>query len=278
MSQQSAPAQHYDHVTSAWRHLLGDDMHYGYFLEAGDDLQQATTNLTARMAKAAQVKPGHRVLDVGCGIGAPAIWLASRLGCFFTGISTSQVGIQIARHQASEQGVERCLQFLLCDGMCNGLRTGSFDCVWVMESSHLMSDKAALLAEAARVLRDGGRLALCDVILSRPVELSDLLTHHREFLLLERVFGEAKMETLDTYTELAENAGLTIDSIEDISEATLPTFARWRSNAYEQRDAVIDLIGRDGFEEFVASCDVLERFWQQRSLGYGLLTAVKAAA
>ena len=276
MSRTFAPAQHYDHVTSAWRHLLGDDMHYGCFLGDGDDLLEATQNLTARMAKAAQIAPGSSVLDVGCGIGAPAIWLARQLGCLVTGISTSHVGVQIAQRQAAEQGVARCLRFLLSDGMCNGLRTGNFDYVWAMESSHLMSDKAALISEAARVLRPGGRLALCDVILSRPIELVDLLTHHREFLLLERVFGEAKMETLNTYKELAEDAGLTVESLEDISEATLPTFARWRSNAYERRDAVIDLIGRDGLEEFVVSCDVLERFWEQRLLGYGELIAVKA--
>jgi len=52
-----------------------------------------------------------------------------------------------------------------------GQRT--FDVVWVLESSHLMRDKTALLRECVRVLAPGGRIALCDIIRKRDIPFLD---------------------------------------------------------------------------------------------------------
>ena len=87
---------HYDQVTSAWEYLLGADLHYGYFDEPGESLTVATARLTDRMAEAAQLDASLRVLDVGCGIGTPAMTLAERFGCRVTGITISEVGLNRA--------------------------------------------------------------------------------------------------------------------------------------------------------------------------------------
>src|SRR5215470_80050 len=99
----SSPGAHYDRVTDAWQYLIGDDLHVGYFENLDDDLLTATQFLTRLMADSAQLKPASEVLDVGCGTGSPAIFLALERGCRVTGISTSGVGIARAKIRAEDR-------------------------------------------------------------------------------------------------------------------------------------------------------------------------------
>ena len=269
------PVTHYDRITSAWRYLLGEDFHFGYFRAANESLEAATDNLTTLMAESGSIGPDMSVLDVGCGIGNPACVLAERYGCRITGISTSGTGVEDARRRAHERGCSDRVSFSIADGMDNGLPDASFDRVWVLESSHLMPRKDVLLAECARVVRPGGRVVLCDVILGRELPLSEVLGRAQDFMRLHYAFGRAKMETLETYRRFGELAGLRATKLTDISDQTLPTFAQWHSRLESHSEEVRALIGDDGLGHFLASCEILPALWKERILGYGLIVAVK---
>jgi 27-O-demethylrifamycin SV methyltransferase len=269
------PVAHYDRITGAWRYLLGEDFHFGYFRSPDDSLEAATAGLTTLMAENAELAPGTSVLDVGCGIGNPACVLAERYGCRVTGITTSANGVEGARRRAQERGCADRASFVIADGMANGFPDSSFDRVWVLEASHLMPRKDALLAECARVLRPGGRLVLCDVILGRELPLREVLGRAQDFIHLHYAFGRAKMETLDTYRRLAEGCGLRAAKLLDVSDQTFPTFGQWRSRLDAHREEVRGLIGDDGLAHFLGSCEVLPALWKERVLGYGLIVAVK---
>ena len=126
-----------------------------------------------------------------------------------------------------------------------------------------------------RSLRPAGRVVLGDIVLRLPLPMIEVVRHREEFLLLHRVFGRAKMESLQVYQSLAEESGLRVDVAEDISAQTFPTFDRWRQNAMAHRDDVIALIGETLWQDFLSACDVLERFWEQGWLGYGILAGVR---
>lgn len=269
------PITHYDRITRVWQYLLGEDFHYGYFHTADESLARATDNLTTLMAESGAIGQSMAVLDVGCGIGNPACHLAERYGCQVTGISTSPAGVASASQRAQARGCADRVAFVVADGMDNRLPDASFDRVWVLEASHLMPRKEALIAECARVLRRGGRLALCDVILHRPLPLAEVLSRAQEFIHLHYAFGHAKMETLSTYQRYAEQAGLRVTELRDISPQTFPTFAHWRSQVENNRDVVRAEIGDEGLEHFRASCAILPTLWEQRVLGYGLMVAAK---
>lgn len=278
IGQRTEPSLHYDRVTQAWSYLLGENLHYGYFAEPSDSLAEATELLTRHMARAAELTADCVVLDVGCGIGQPARLLAREFGCRVLGISTSRVGIEMAHHATAAAGLADRVRFEVRNGMQMRLDDASIDRVWVMESSHLMPDRGALVHECARVLRPGGRWILCDIVLRQNLPLQAVLRHAREIRLLDQVFGRARMETLATYRMLAAENGLLVDIEEDLTAETLPTFSRWRSNAERYQAEVERLIGVESLEQFVQSCDVLERFWQQGILGYGMISAVRPAA
>ncbi len=75
--------------------------------------------------------------------------------------------------------------------------------------------------------------------------------------------------------QMAATSGLTVDFTADLTAATRPTFAHWRTNAEVRSDEVGLLFGKRMQEQFCAACDVLERFWDEAILGYGMLSAVK---
>lgn len=280
------PAEHYDRVTDAWLLLMGDDLHYGVFAGGEETLPEATAALTDRMIAAAglrhEVHPGNgaritrRVLDVGCGSGAPACMLADRFGVEVVGITTSQVGVAAARARATELGVEG-VTFEQRDGTDNGFADAEFDVVWVMESSHLMRDRHALMAECGRVIRPGGRLVLCDLMRMREIPFSEVRERRIDFAILRTAFGDAHIESPEIYAMAAEAQGLVVDRLDDLTSATFPTFDRWRANAEKHRDAVTALLGVEGLDAFVRSCDVLEDFWRDGTFGYGLISATKPA-
>jgi 27-O-demethylrifamycin SV methyltransferase len=270
------PASHYDRVTDAWTLLLGDDLHYGVFPTGDEDLAIATGELTRAMVDAAVITPGIEVLDVGCGTGAPACRLAAEHGARVTGITTSAVGVETGRERAKAAGVDALVTFELRDGTDNGLPDASFDRAWVLESSHLMRQRDRLVAECARVLRHGGRMALCDIVLRRPMPFEEVRRLRKPLALLREVFGDARMEPLAHYAELAAEHALAVEEQTDLTAATRPTFARWRDNAERHRREVVASIGEEDWARFVESCDVLEGFWDDGTLGYGLITAAKA--
>src|ERR1700733_1985479 len=133
------PAAHYDHVHRAWQLIMGEEFHYGFFESADTPLERATETLTHAMLQRAAVRSGDRVLDVGCGTGHQACDLAADLSASVLGITTSASGVAGAVFEQR-------------DGTDNKLDDGAFDVVWVLESSHLMRDKTALLRECVRVL------------------------------------------------------------------------------------------------------------------------------
>jgi cyclopropane fatty-acyl-phospholipid synthase-like methyltransferase len=269
------PAEHYNRVTEAWSLLLGDELHYGVFESTAEPLADATSRLTRLMIDALDPEPGSSVLDVGCGSGTPALKLARERGVRVTGISTSSAGIATANRRAASAGLDELVDFQLRDAMDNGFRDSSFDCAWALESSHLMPRRNRFVAETARVLRPGGRVALCDIVLRRKLDLAAVRGLMKPLAVLRDVFGEARMEPVSEYRHLFEASGLEITSESDLTEPTRPTFAGWRANAMRERASVTAALGDEYWSRFVEATSVLEGFWEDGTLGYALLVAEK---
>jgi 27-O-demethylrifamycin SV methyltransferase len=270
------PAAHYDRVHDAWLLIMGEEFHYGFFDTPDTPLSDATDALTKQMLGRGRIARDDRVLDVGCGTGHQACKLAEECGCSVLGITTSGSGVAAASALAASRGLDH-VRFEQRDGTDNGLEDASFDVTWVLESSHLMRDRKALLAECARVLAPGGRLVLCDIVRRREIPFPEVRARRADFATLRAAFGDAHMEPLDAYAATLAGLGMTVTDSTDISVPTLPTFAAWRANLNANRAEVQDLLGAQGMEDFEAATHILEAFWQDGTLGYGILAAVKDA-
>lgn len=271
-----APAAHYDRVTNAWGLLLGDELHYGVFTRGDEELSIATGELTTRMLAAARLRAGQRVLDVGCGTGAPARRMVRDHNVEVLGISTSAAGVARAQELARDAGLTGA-SFEVRDGTDTGLPAMSFDVVWVMESSHLMPDRQELFDECSRVLRPGGRVTLCDVVRRREIPFPELRARRGDFAVLRAAFGAARMDQLSDYELYAQRSGFTDTALTDLTAETLPTFERWGQNVESHRADLERILGAAGIAEFAHSLEILRQCWTDGTLGYGLMSAVKAA-
>ncbi|MEM7482779.1 MAG: methyltransferase domain-containing protein [Acidobacteriota bacterium] len=138
-------------------------MHLGYWDEHTKDHADSLTNMNRRMAEAAEVRPGERVLDAGCGAGGTALWLAEEFGVEVTGYDFAPGQIDQARTFAARRPAAARVRFEVRDLSDTGAPPGSFDIVWAQESLCHLTDRPAFLAEAYRLLAPGGRLVVEDI-------------------------------------------------------------------------------------------------------------------
>jgi ubiquinone/menaquinone biosynthesis C-methylase UbiE len=164
--------EYFDQTQNDYRLLWGSDrhggLHCGYFDERHRRHDAAVENMNRVLARRAGISAGQHVLDAGCGIGGSAVWLARHAGARVTGVNLNPRQVMQAKELAARRGVLDLVRFFVADFACTGLPDESFDVVWALESFCYADDKQAVLAEAFRVLRPGGRLILADGFLTRP--------------------------------------------------------------------------------------------------------------
>ena len=110
-------AHHYDLSDRLYDLFLDSDRQYScaYFNDPADSLEEAQTAKKAHIAAKLFLKPGQRVLDIGCGWGGMALYLHSKADVDVLGITLSQEQLQVARRRAQEAGVADRVKFELLD-------------------------------------------------------------------------------------------------------------------------------------------------------------------
>jgi ubiquinone/menaquinone biosynthesis C-methylase UbiE len=154
----------------------------------------------------ADLRPGERILDLGSGSGTDSFIAATTVGPAgrVVGIDFTAEQLAKARRLATAAGLA---QVEFREGRIEALPTGDFqgfDCVISNGVINLSPDKDQVFAEAARVLRPGGRLAIADIVTER--RLSDSIVGNAD--LWASCIGGAAQQ--DTYREAIENAGLRV--------------------------------------------------------------------
>ena len=116
------------------------------------------------LAQLAGLRPGARVLHVGCGIGGPARTLAVEYGCRVTGIDITESYVEAGRVLTERVGLRDAVSLQIGNALDLPFDDGSFDVVWMQHVGMNVSDKGELYRQAHRVLRPGGRLALHEIL------------------------------------------------------------------------------------------------------------------
>lgn len=120
---------------------------------------------TSELASAAELEPSTRVLDVGCGIGGPARYLATTFGCTVTGVDLSSGFIDAATYLTARCGLSERITFHVGDALHLPFEDAAFDTVFLQHVAMNIEDRGALYAEVRRMLASDGRFATYDVVL-----------------------------------------------------------------------------------------------------------------
>ena len=121
--------------------------------------REATVELAGRGA----LEPGTRILDVGCGLGGSARYLAVEHACQVTGIDLTEEYIEVANALAKLVGLGDRTRFQQANALAMPFKDGEFDAVWTQHVQMNIADKAGLYREIARVTKPGGRFLFHDI-------------------------------------------------------------------------------------------------------------------
>jgi len=158
----------------------------------------------------ANLSEGESVIDIGSGSGLDVFFAAERVGPSGTvlGIDYTAEQLEKARGIADEAGYS---QVELREGRIEDLPADgdSFDCVISNGVINLAPEKDRVFAEAARVLKPGGRLAIADIVSEQQMKESIVCDAD----LWASCIGGAAQE--DAYREAIEGAGLRVEQIRE---------------------------------------------------------------
>lgn len=180
----------------------------------GDVLHPGGLELTRHLGDLLELKPEDKVLDIACGRGASAAYLAETFGCHVTGLDYSSENVAAAQAHAATRHVSHLTNFREGDAERLPFDDGSFDAV-ISECAYCtFPNKVQAGSEMARVLHAGGRVGLTDMTVSGPLP-SDAQS------LLTWVACIAGCCTAEEYVSGLQKAGFSRMFLEDQTQALL---------------------------------------------------------
>lgn len=201
---------YYQRVTDTYRKSWGESFHFAIF-KGSEPLDQALLATEHWVAELGGFKPGMRILDVGCGVGGPALNIAEYSGAHVTGLNISEYQLGICRQRARDRGLAERTHFQLGDALAMPFADASFDAVYVFEVACHMPDKARFYRECARVLKPGGPFLGFEWL------QRDQITREEETRWIEPICRLHSVPHLGSPTETRgwmEAAGLQVDVVE----------------------------------------------------------------
>lgn len=133
-------------------------------LAAIEDFHSSGRLATVALVELARISAEDRVLDAGAGIGGTARLLAAQIGCRVTALDLTPEYCEVAGWLNRACGLDALIEVMTGDVLALPFEAGSFDAVFSQHVQMNVAGKGRLYAEARRMLADGGRLAIWDVM------------------------------------------------------------------------------------------------------------------
>ncbi|MFF2020721.1 class I SAM-dependent methyltransferase [Streptomyces sp. NPDC058171] len=232
-SDEQAISHHHDVGNDFYELVLGPAMVYSCaYWDApapgrARTLEDAQRDKLELVARKLDLRPGTRLLDVGCGWGSMALHAAREHGATVVGITLSQEQAAYARKRVAEEGLADRVEIRVQD--YRDVQDGPFDAISsIGMAEHVGAD---LYLEYARdlyaLLRPGGRL-LNHQIARRPQR--DETTYRVDEFIDAYVFPDGELAPVGTTVSALERAGFEVRDLESIREHYALTLRRWVAN------------------------------------------------
>lgn len=225
-------AHHYDLSDTLYSLFLDNDRQYScaYFTAPNDTLDEAQSNKKRHLASKLLLQPGQRVLDIGCGWGGLALYLAQECNVQVTGITLSIEQLKVAERRAAAAGLSDRVRFELTDYR---QVTAQFDrIVSVGMFEHVGVVQYPTFFEKIReILADDG------VALVHSIGRADGPGHTNPWIR-KYIFPGGYSPAISEVVPVVERAGLWITDIEVLRLHYAETLKNWRARFLANRERV----------------------------------------
>ena len=151
---------YYDGATDLYEYGWGQNFHFARYYP-GEGFYQAIARHEHFLAFAMSLKPGSKVLDVGCGVGGPAREIARFAGVEIVGINNNEYQVLRARKYTEKAGLEKQVSFVKGDftKLAEQFGNNSFDAVYAIEATVHAPTWESVYGEIYKVLKPGGTVS-----------------------------------------------------------------------------------------------------------------------
>jgi ubiquinone/menaquinone biosynthesis C-methylase UbiE len=182
-----------------------------------DEFHVRGRKATIELARDAGLGLDMHVLDVGSGVGGPSRYIAQEFGCRVTGIDLTEEYCLAAQMLALRIGLSNLVTYRQGDACALPFPDAAFDVVWTQHTAINIPDKTTLYREMFRVLKNGGTLAIYDILAgpASPIHFP---------VPWARLPEDSHLVTADELRPLLEKSGFTIASWKDTTDVALAWF------------------------------------------------------
>jgi ubiquinone/menaquinone biosynthesis C-methylase UbiE len=235
-------------------------------LYAYDQDHYGGLNAVDALAERARLAPGVRLLDVCCGLGGPARYVARKYGTDVVGIDLNQGRAPGAARLTALVGLSERARFVRGDATRLPFADASFDAAIAQEAFLHIADKRRLLAACRRVLRQGGRLAFTDWVAFPELSAADRAR------LADGIMAN-DIQSFDGYRRLLQEAGFREVETEDLS-ASWRDILRERLEMFRGMQAdTVRLFGAERHARYISAYEFFVERITAGALGGGRFTA-----
>lgn len=263
-------AGHYDQMAGLIE-VMGGNIHVGYW--TGDDdptpLLEAINRLTDVVGEKLDLRSGQHLLDVGCGVGMPAIRLGQRVEARITGVTISEWQVQEATQRVRAAGLGGQVEVELGDAAALAYADESFDSVLIFQSLQHASDRGQWLREAIRVLRPGGRMVLTEFVEEIP-----LTPEEAEILLDGATHPPLRYPDL---LELVRGSGLVIDEAISCGGHIRRSYPAYFDRLDRDRGYLVERFGEERVDQWREAMATLLPVYREK-IGYAVVTGHRPAS
>ncbi|MFJ8020330.1 class I SAM-dependent methyltransferase [Streptomyces sp. NPDC096311] len=240
-SDQRAISHHYDVGNDFYEIVLGPSMVYSCaYWEDGGTLEGAQRDKLELIAQKLDLRPGQRLLDVGCGWGSMAIHAAREHGVSVVGVTLSHEQAAYARKRVADEGLTDRVEIRVQD--YRDVADGPYDAISsIGMAEHVGAERYLEYAEVLyRLLKPGGRLLNHQI--ARPPRRDESAYDVDEFIDAY-VFPDGELAPIGTTVTQLERAGFEVRDVESIREHYALTLRRWVTNLEAQWARAVALTG-----------------------------------
>lgn len=235
----------------------------------GSPQRRLVARAVGELQKEQTTLPNQLLLDIGCGRGGPAVYLANEYRFSVVGVDLVPYNVSVARRNARRDGSNTAPvpTFVVGDATQLPFESDTFPAVSALDSIVYMPDKRGVFEEIRRVLRPDGVCVVTDLVVEG--EAKACLQDVRRFA---DAWDMPPVRTAEQYREAIRESGLKITAETDLTAHSVGRFRKWTSLYLLLADSPFETVLSSVLEQCGVNSDVVTA---QIHAAHGVLPALR---